>query len=115
MDQAYQFYLQTARLDLDDYNQEVHEGLHITSMAGTWMSIVEGFGGMRVKNNTLSFTPQIPSEWKAYTFKVNFRGQIVKVNVTNLQTTFELEGGEALDIIVNDSLLTISPKNIVGI
>ena len=102
MDQAYQFYLQTARLDLDDYNQEVHEGLHITSMAGTWMSIVEGFGGMRVKNNTLSFTPQIPSEWKAYSFKVNFRGQIVKVNVTNLQTTFELEGGEALDIIVND-------------
>ena len=61
MDQANQFYLQTARLDLDDYNQEVHEGLHITSMAGTWMSIVEGFGGMRVKNNILSFTPQIPS------------------------------------------------------
>jgi maltose phosphorylase len=115
MDQAYQFYLQTARLDLDDYNQEVHEGLHITSMAGTWMSIVEGFGGMRVKNNILSFTPQIPSEWKAYSFKVNFRGQIVKVNVTNLQTTFELEGGEALDIIVNDSPLTISPKNLVVI
>jgi len=114
MDQAYQFYLQTARLDLDDYNQEVHEGLHITSMAGTWMSIVEGFGGMRVKNNTLSFTPQIPSEWKAYSFKVNFRGQIVKVNVTNLQTTFELEGGEALDIIVNDYPLTISPKNLVA-
>jgi maltose phosphorylase len=115
MDQAYQFYLQTSRLDLDDYNQEVHEGLHITSMAGTWMSIVEGFGGMRVKNNTLSFTPQIPSEWKAYSFKVNFRGQIVKVNVTNLQTTFELEGGEALDIIINDCPLTIRPKILVAI
>ena len=115
MNQAYQFYLQTSRLDLDDYNHEVHEGLHITSMAGTWMSIVEGFGGMRVKNNTLSFTPQIPSEWKAYSFKVNFRGQIVKVNVTNLQTTFELEGGEALDIIINDCPLTISPKILVAI
>jgi maltose phosphorylase len=70
---------------------------------------------MLVKNNILSFTTQIPSEWKAYSFKVNFRGQIVKVNVTNLQTTFELEGGEALDIIVNDSPLTISPKNLVVI
>src|SRR5690606_20311705 len=49
MDQAYTFYLRTSRLDLDDYNKEVHEGLHITSMAGTWMSVVEGFGGMRVK------------------------------------------------------------------
>ena len=82
---------------------------------GTWMSIVEGFGGMRVKNNTLSFIPQIPLEWKAYSFKVNFRGQIVKVNVTNLQTTFELEGGEALDIIINDCPLTISPKILVAI
>ena len=35
-------YLRTARLDLDDYNHEVHEGLHITSMAGTWLSVVEG-------------------------------------------------------------------------
>ena len=59
MEQAYTFYLRTSRLDLDDYNHEVHEGLHITSMAGTWMSIVEGFGGMRVVNNTLSFIPQI--------------------------------------------------------
>ena len=57
MDQAYEFYLRTARLDLDDYNHEVHEGCHITSMAGTWMSIVEGFGGMRIKDNTLSFEP----------------------------------------------------------
>jgi maltose phosphorylase len=115
MDQAYQFHLQTSRLDLDDYNHEVHEGLHITSMAGTWMSIVEGFGGMRIQNNMLSFTPQIPIHWNAYSFKVNFRDQVVKVNVTHLQTTFELEGGEALDIIVNEHPLTIIPKNLVAI
>ena len=64
MNQAYEFYLQTSRLDLDDYNHEVHEGLHITSMAGTWMSIVEGFGGMRIKNNQLHFSPQIPKKWQ---------------------------------------------------
>ena len=58
IDLAYAFYLRTSRLDLDDYNSEVHEGLHITSMAGTWMSIVEGFGGMRIVNNTLSFNPK---------------------------------------------------------
>ena len=43
---AYEMYLRTARLDLDDYNNEVKEGLHITSMAGTWLSIVEGFAGV---------------------------------------------------------------------
>lgn len=94
MEQAYTFYLRTSRLDLDDYNKEVEEGLHITSMAGTWMSIVEGFGGMRIVDDKLSFTPQIPSQWKAYSFKVNFRKRILKVTVTHEGSKFELEGGK---------------------
>jgi maltose phosphorylase len=68
MDMAYSFYLRTSRLDLDDYNKEVEEGCHITSMAGTWMSIVEGFGGMR-KNDTLNFSPKIPKQWKGIPLK----------------------------------------------
>ncbi|MFY0713779.1 glycoside hydrolase family 65 protein [Seonamhaeicola sp. NFXS20] len=113
MEQAYTFYLRTSRLDLDDYNHEVHEGLHITSMAGTWMSIVEGFGGMRVKNNMLSFTPRIPKQWKAYSFKVNFREAIIKVNVTQNQTNFEMEGEHELQILVNNTLVTIKPNTLV--
>jgi maltose phosphorylase len=54
MDMAYTFYLRTSRLDLDDYNK-VEEGCHITSMAGTWMSIVEGFGGMQIKTINCTF------------------------------------------------------------
>ena len=115
MEQAYTFYLRTSRLDLDDYNKEVEEGLHITSMAGTWMSIVEGFGGMRVKNDTLHFEPRIPKEWEAYSFKVNFRDQILKVNVSQSETTFELEGNTDLNIQVNDNLVTVSPNNLVKI
>lgn len=115
MEQAYTFYLRTSRLDLDDYNHEVEEGLHITSMAGTWMSIVEGFGGMRVKNYTLSFEPRIPKQWKAYSFKVNFRNKILKVDVTQESTKFELNGSDELKIVVNDKEVTIKPNNLVTV
>ncbi|MFG6687377.1 glycoside hydrolase family 65 protein [Mariniflexile sp. HNIBRBA6329] len=111
MEQAYTFYLRTSRLDLDDYNKEVHEGLHITSMAGTWMSIVEGFGGMRVKDNKLSFTPKIPKQWKGYSFKINFRNLILKVHVTQQDTTFELEGHDTLQIEINDTVRILKPNN----
>jgi len=80
-EQAYAFYLRTARLDLDDYNAEVEEGLHITSMAGTWMSIVEGFAGMRIKENALSFYPTLPKAWKKIAFKINFRNHIYTVSI----------------------------------
>lgn len=113
MDQAYEFYLRTSRLDLDDYNHEVEEGLHITSMTGTWMSIVEGFGGMRIERNLLSFTPKIPKEWKSYSFKVNFRNQIITVNVSHNRTIFELKGQEKINILVNGALVNVSPNNMV--
>ncbi|WP_026708242.1 glycoside hydrolase family 65 protein [Flavobacterium frigidarium] len=102
MDMAYTFYLRTSRLDLDDYNKEVEEGCHITSMAGTWMSIVEGFGGMRVKNDTLHFSPKIPKEWDGYSFKINFRNQILKVIINHNETQITLEGSQDLTVYVND-------------
>ena len=109
MDMAYTFYLRTSRLDLDDYNKEVEEGCHITSMAGTWMSIVEGFGGMRIKNNQLHFSPRIPKEWEAYSFKINFRNQIVTVSVNQENTTFSLDGDAALEIVLNDTVINVNP------
>ena len=110
MEQAYAFYLRTSRLDLDDYNKEVEEGLHITSMAGTWMSIVEGFGGMRVVDDKLSFTPRIPAQWQAYSFKVNFRKRILKVKVSHTEINFELQNSQTeMSIRVNGKRVVLAP------
>ncbi len=115
MEQAYTFYLRTSRLDLDDYNKEVEEGLHITSMAGTWMSIVEGFGGMRIQNNTLSFQPKIPKQWKGYSFKINFRNQIIKVSVCHDDVKFALEGKEEVTILVNNKEVVVKPNVLITV
>ncbi|HET8855212.1 MAG TPA: family 65 glycosyl hydrolase domain-containing protein, partial [Salinimicrobium sp.] len=115
MEKAYEFYLRTSRLDLDDYNNEVKEGCHITSMAGTWMSIVEGFGGMRISQGKLSFRPQIPREWNAYSFKLNFRNQVLKIKVSASETSFSLDGNRPLEILVNGELICIEPNNLVTV
>ncbi|TCK85562.1 family 65 glycosyl hydrolase domain-containing protein [Albibacterium bauzanense] len=79
---AYDFYLRTSRLDLDDYNNDTEDGLHITSMAGTWMTIVEGFAGMRMVDDELTFNPMLPEKWKSFSFNMVYRGKsiLVKVN-----------------------------------
>ena len=109
MEQAYKFYLRTSRLDLDDYNREVEEGLHITSMAGTWMSVVEGFGGMRVLEDKLHFTPRIPKQWKSYSFKINFRNRIIKVTVSVKGSSFQFTGKDEMSIRVNGKRTVLIP------
>lgn len=98
---AYDFYLRTARLDLDDYNNDTEDGCHITSMAGTWMSVVKGFGGMRVKDGTLHFNPFIPDQWNSYSFRLEFRGRVLKVKVNREKTETILESGEPLEIFMS--------------
>ncbi|HVS92951.1 MAG TPA: glycoside hydrolase family 65 protein [Mucilaginibacter sp.] len=78
---AYEFYLRTSRLDLDDYNNDTEDGCHITSMAGTWMAVVQGFGGMRVKDGKLSFNPFLPAQWQSFSFHIGFRGTLLNIKI----------------------------------
>ena len=116
MPKAYEQYVRTSRLDLDDYNHEVHEGCHITSMAGTWMSIVQGFGGMRVwEDGILSFSPQIPKEWKSYSFTINFRGNILKVYKSQTECKFFNESKNDLKMMVDSEEIIIPSNQLVTV
>ncbi|OBZ11955.1 maltose phosphorylase [Bacillus sp. FJAT-27264] len=86
-EKAYEMYLRTSRLDLDNYNNDTEDGCHTTSMAGTWMSIVHGFGGLRVLNGRLNLNPSNPGHWTSYSFKIMFRGSRLLVSVTDTQVT----------------------------
>jgi len=109
-DLAYSMYLRTSRLNIDDYNNEVEEGCHIMSKAGTWLSIVEEFGGMHIKEDKLSFNPEIPDNWKSYSFKMNFRNHILKVLVRAERTEIILDEGNNLELNLNGKLLKVESK-----
>jgi maltose phosphorylase len=107
MEKAYEMYLRTSRLDLDDYNKEVAEGLHITSMGGTWMSVVYGFGGLRVKEDMLSFYPMVPKEWKSIAFKIMFRGNSLTVKMWDEKMEIINQQGSDLKLLIKGQPVTV--------
>jgi maltose phosphorylase len=113
IDKAYELYLRTSRLDLDDYNNEVREGLHITSMAGTWLSIVEGFARKRILNGKLSFDPLIVPKWKSYNFKIQYRGQIVELQVKNDEVIILNHSEKPIEVYLFGTLYNISENGIL--
>lgn len=104
---AYELYLRTARLDLDDYNNDTEDGCHITSMAGTWMSVVKGFGGMKVKDGKLNFSPFIPDQWKSYSFRIEFRNRVIKVKISKDSVDTVLESGDPIEIVLKDKTVML--------
>jgi maltose phosphorylase len=97
--------LRTARLDLDDYNNDTEDGLHITSMAGTWMSVVQGFAGMRVHEGQLHFSPFIPGKWKSFSFNINFRGAVLSVEINREYVRIINKSGVDVAIVVKSGYL----------
>ncbi|MCZ3622427.1 glycoside hydrolase family 65 protein [Lactobacillus mulieris] len=100
-EKAVELYQRTARLDLDNYNNDTSDGLHITSMSGSWLAIVQGFAGMRYYNNQLSFKPFVPRQWQGYSFKMNYRGRLLEVAVSD-EVKLRLLSGPSLKVKVYD-------------
>ena len=112
-EKAYELYLRTARLDLDDYNNDTEDGCHITSMGGTWMSFVKGFGGMRVRNGYLSFSPVLPEKWEGYSFRINFRGATIKIDVSRQEVVFQNHSDQEIELEIYGARHLLMPLSII--
>ncbi|MBQ3655820.1 MAG: glycoside hydrolase family 65 protein [Bacteroidales bacterium] len=110
-DKAYQYYLNASRLDLDDYNNDTCDGCHITSMGGTWMTIVQGFGGMRIKDGVPSFDPIIPEKWQKYAFKIMHRDTLLKIEVVRDSVSVENLGSKTVKVLIKGYPAEIQPHS----
>ena len=104
---AVEMYQRTARLDLDNINNDTDDGLHITSMAGSWLAIAHGFAGMRTTDG-LSLSPFLPDAWQGYAFQFHYRGRVIRVSVRPGQALVELLQGKPLKMTLCGQEQTLS-------
>ena len=113
MNEAVRFFGYATRLDLDNYNRNTREGLHITSIVMAWANIVYGFAGLRSDGEQLIFAPRLPERWKQLTFSVMYRGRVIRLCMEADKTTFTLEQGERLTVLVYDKPCTIDTEGCI--
>jgi len=110
-EKAYEMYLRTARLDLDDYNNDTEDGCHTTSMSGSWMAIVMGFGGLSYNKTMLRLSPSIPEAWNSYSFKLFHLGCTLTVKIDNHSVAIENSGTEEITILLYNEVIVIGSGN----
>jgi alpha,alpha-trehalose phosphorylase len=95
-------------MDLDDLEKNTRDGLHIASLAGSWIALVAGFGGLRYHEETVHFAPRLPEKLNRLAFSVHVRQRCLKVEITHSRATYTLAEGEPLQIRHCGEPLTIS-------
>ncbi len=114
-EKAYRYFMNTARMDLDDTHANVHAGIHVANMAGTWLCLVNGFAGMRVYDDVLSFSPYLPEGWESYSFKVVYRGCLLGITVDKSQATYELISGDNAVFQHHDERVTLATRGTISL
>lgn len=113
MDDAVSFFGYATRLDLDNYNRNTREGLHITSIAMAWANIVYGFAGLRSDGDILSFYPQLPDRWKKLTFSITYQGSVLRVCMESGRTTFQITSGKPIQANIYGKCCTLNSEELI--
>jgi alpha,alpha-trehalose phosphorylase len=106
---AYDYFSETAFIDLRDLAFNTRDGLHLASLAGSWLVAVAGFGGMRDHADVLTFAPRLPSRLSRLTFRLVYRDRRLRVDVHAEETRYELLKGEPLELVHHGERFTLGP------
>lgn len=98
LDLAHAYLCEAALMDLDDLEHNTRDGLHLAALAGGWIALVEGFGGMRLRDSELCFAPRLPDALSRLAFRLAYRGRRLRVTVTHASATYELMEGDPLRV-----------------
>lgn len=110
VDKAYTYFTKTAGLDLYDTHGNTKHGIHTANMGGTYMGIVYGFGGLRIKEDGLHLNSVIPVQWEGYEFKINFQKRVLKICVMQEKLRITILSGDAMDVWIYETMYRIEKE-----
>ena len=108
LDLALDYLGEAALMDLRDLENNTRDGVHIASLAGSWLALVGGFGGLRHWDGTVSFAPRLPEGLTRLAFTIRIRGRRLRVEVTHEAARYVLADGDPLEIVHHGTMLTLS-------
>ncbi|WP_419962498.1 glycoside hydrolase family 65 protein [Psychrobacillus sp. BM2] len=104
---AYEYFRKTARLDLENTHGNTKDGLHMANMGGTWLAIVYGFAGLRVKESGLSLAPTLPNHWESLEFNLQYQNRTFTIKMERSTVTYSLIEGDSLSILHNGEIIDL--------
>lgn len=107
-EKALDYFQQVARMDLDNHHNNTQHGIHTACMGGTWLCLVQGFAGMRLRGEALSFNPTVPGGLDGYRFRLQFRGRTLELDMDKRRASYTLVSGEPISIRHGDESIWLS-------
>lgn len=108
--EAYEFFRYTAYMDLYDFKGNTSNGIHIACNGGVWMSVINGFLGMRHYKDGLHFEPKIPKAWNKYSTDITYKGAVIGIEVSGEKAVFMLKEGNGISLNISGKEIKLTKE-----
>lgn len=99
-EKAYEYFGDSAKLDLFNTHKNTKDGIHTANMGGNYMAIIYGFGNVRIKEQGLFIAPILPNDWESYEFCLMYHNSRISVVVGKDGCEVELLEGAEQEIFI---------------
>lgn len=107
---AYNYFMKTSYIDLLNFSKNTGKGIHAAAMGGAWLTVIQGFGGMKVRRGSLCFNPWLPGRWRELNYNLTWHGSFINVKVTHKSIIFKLLSGKSVNIKVRGKSVGLKLK-----
>ncbi|MGI6215493.1 MAG: glycoside hydrolase family 65 protein [Christensenellales bacterium] len=105
---ALEYMLDSSQIDLEDTHKNTRDGIHTANMGGLYQCLVQGFAGVRIREDGLHIAPCLPEEWSEYSFNIRFKKRTININVTKKSAALKLLEGEPVNIYAFNKEVNLS-------
>lgn len=109
-EKAFAYFGESAKLDLFNTHRNTKDGIHTANMGGTYMAVVYGFSGLRIKETGLSLFPELPDAWEGYRYRFTYCNTRLEVEVQKEFCRLRLVDGGSVWVKVYENLYLLETE-----
>lgn len=110
-EKAYRYFDESSKIDITNSHHNTQDGIHAANMGGTYLGVVFGFAGLRIREDHLALSPQLPKKWTNCRFSIQYQGNLMTIEITKEAISLNTESQKAVPVSVYGELGTISAGN----
>ncbi|MDR7870374.1 MAG: beta-phosphoglucomutase [Tissierellaceae bacterium] len=110
---AYKYFMDTVYMDLKDLNQNTSVGLHMANMGGSLLSVLSGFGGIRIKEDGLHIDPFIPKKLGRIKFRFIWRKTVLEIFLDGEKVDIRKISGPSVEVVLQGKRITVGQKAVL--
>lgn len=113
-DDAYHYFMQTVLMDLSNSQGNTGDGVHAANMGSTWLSLIYGFAGLGLEEESFNLSPELPEAWSSLRFRFWFHGRQIEITITQLAVTVKLLTGAPLQFYLKHKAFKLTKDRLVN-